>query len=145
MPGHVIFSLESFKLSKSTKKQDCTKEPYPQKYGSTAQSESVDPVNNSSLLRPPDINWIQHIIGCFLYYAWALDAKMLLAWNTIANEQAAPTEQTKQCIKHLLDYKWTHPKTIIHDGKSNMTHNVHLGVSYLLHQNLTTQQLDTIF
>ena len=25
MPGHVIFSLESFKLSKSTKKQDCTK------------------------------------------------------------------------------------------------------------------------
>ena len=33
MPGHVIFSLESFKLSKSTKKQDCTKEPYPQKYG----------------------------------------------------------------------------------------------------------------
>ena len=70
---------------------------------------------------------------------------MFLAWNTIANEQAAPTEQTKQCIKHLLDYKWTHPKTIIHDGKSNMTHNVHLGVWYLLHQNLTTQQLDTIF
>ena len=78
MPGCVIFSLERFKLSKSTKKQDCTKEPYPQKYGSAAQSESVNPVNNYSLLRPLDINWIQHIIGCFLYYVWALDAKNAL-------------------------------------------------------------------
>jgi hypothetical protein len=45
-----------------------------------------------------------------------------------ASQQAAPTENTMECVNHFLDYIWTHPDTIIWYRASDMILNVHSDV-----------------
>ena len=56
---------------------------------------------------------VQQVIGSFLVYAKAIDMTILLALNTIAGAQAAPTQNTLKRVHQLLDYMATNPKAII--------------------------------
>eukprot|EP00957_Ditylum_brightwellii_P075073 5704419-Ditylum_brightwellii.AAC.1 len=58
-------------------------------------------------------NRIQQVLGTLLFYACAVDPTMLVAIDSIASQQAAPTEKTAAAIVHLLNYAATHPDVVI--------------------------------
>eukprot|EP00957_Ditylum_brightwellii_P206705 15349580-Ditylum_brightwellii.AAC.1 len=58
-------------------------------------------------------NRVQQVLGTLLFYARAVDPTMLVAINSIAAQQAAPTENTATAIVYLLNYAATHPDAVI--------------------------------
>ena len=90
------------------------------------------------LLNTQETTQIQQIIGCFLYYARALDNTLLVALNTISQTQAnstttttTTTTTTKLC-DHLLKYCATKPNVGLRHHASNMTLNVHSDAAFLV-------------
>ena len=55
------------------------------------------------------IKRVQSIVGALLYYARALDNRLVVALSTIGGQQAAATEKTNEAINQLLDYCATYP------------------------------------
>ncbi len=66
-------------------------------------------MGSSELLNDARKQRIQEIIGSFLYYARAVDNKLLVALSAIAVHQAKATVTTKQAVNLLLDYVATYP------------------------------------
>ncbi len=56
---------------------------------------------------------------------------ILLALNTIATEQANPTERTIERVHQFLEYMATHPNVVIRFRTSDMILNVHSDTSCL--------------
>jgi hypothetical protein len=54
-----------------------------------------------------------------------------MALLEIASQQAAPTENMRECVNQYLDYMWTHPDVISWYRASDMILNVHSEASYL--------------
>ena len=98
-------------------------------YGATIQY--AKDIDTSTKLGPVDTKFIQQVTGPFLYYARAVDAKMLMALITIASNQAAPTATTMAKRLKFLDYVATHPDAILTYSASNMVPNIHIGGSFL--------------
>ena len=63
---------------------------------------------------------IQNNIGTFLYYACAVDFNILLALNTISEQQSIPTKSTKASTTQFLDYESINLSAIIQYKYSNM-------------------------
>eukprot|EP00957_Ditylum_brightwellii_P151193 11512584-Ditylum_brightwellii.AAC.1 len=57
---------------------------------------------------------------------------MLVAINSIAAQQAAPTENTVAAIVHLLNYAATHPDAVICYNASRMELHIHSNASFIL-------------
>ena len=51
---------------------------------------------------------IQGIVGALLYYARAVDNKVLVVLSSIGSQKAAVTERTNKAINQLLDYSATY-------------------------------------
>ena len=71
------------------------------KYGSTQQlipAKDTRPDIDAS-----GVNTIQSIIGALLYYAQAVNNKLLVALSSIGSHQASVTEDNANSIKQLLD------------------------------------------
>ena len=75
--------------------------------------------------------YIQRVLGSFLYYAHAIDLTILHALSAIASEQAKPTKQTMARVQQLLDYMATNPNTVVRYYASDMILNLHSDASYL--------------
>ena len=67
----------------------------------------------SLLFSKSDKQFVQEVTVTFLYYAQAVDTKMLTALGSIATQQEKPTENTIQKSKQFLDYDATHPDAIV--------------------------------
>ena len=80
--------------------------------------------------------YIQQVLGTFLYYARAVDSTMLVALSAIASEQATPTEKTLQKIKQFLDYAASQEDAILTYHASNMVLVVHSNASYRSKKNI---------
>ena len=52
---------------------------------------------------------IQGIVGAFLYYARAVDNKLIVGLSSIVSYQAAATEPTNKAINQIIDYCDTYP------------------------------------
>ncbi len=65
--------------------------------------------DTSSPLSPECIKCIQKIIKSLLYYAQAVDNKLLVALNAISARQAKATVHMEQLIETLLNYVPTYP------------------------------------
>ena len=52
---------------------------------------------------------IREIVGSLLFYARAVDNKLLVAINAIGAQQASATEATNEAVATLLDYVSTYP------------------------------------
>ena len=74
---------------------------------------------------------MQEVVGTFLYYARALDVTMLPALESLATQQASPTENTMTKVKQFLDYAATHPDAIITYHASDMVLAGHSDASHL--------------
>ena len=76
-------------------------------------------------------NYIQKVLGSFLYYARAIGMTILHALSAIAPEQLTPTKRTLAKVHQLLDYMATHPKAIVRFYALDMILNFHSDASYL--------------
>ncbi len=71
-------------------------------------------------LSPERIKRVQKIIGSLLYYAQAVDNKLLVALNAISARQAKATVHIEQLIDMLLNYVPTYPNNSIVYRASDM-------------------------
>ena len=68
----------------------------------------------NSLLIPEEQNRrIKQIGETFLYYTCAVKCTMMPALNSISDQQAHPTKNTKAEINHIMDYAATNPDAVI--------------------------------
>jgi hypothetical protein len=101
----------------------------PISYGAKVQytddEDSTPPLNDAGIKR------VQGIVGALLYYARAVDNKLLHALSEIGTQQAAATEATNERVNHLLDYCSTYPKDGILYRASDMILAAHSDAAYL--------------
>ena len=123
MPKYVQKQLLRFNWSKPKRNQDTPWDPVPINYG--RKSDKIIHEKPSPPLGKAEKKFIQQVVGCFLYYARAIDMTILLALNDIATESANPTEKTMKRVHQLLDYMASHPDAVIRFRRSDMILNVH--------------------
>ena len=74
-----------------------------------AKGQYVPPEDTSTPLDKAGVKRVQRIVGALLYYARAVDNKLLVALSAIGSQQAAATENTNTAVAQLLDYVATYP------------------------------------
>ncbi len=87
--------------------------------------------DTSATLSPERLLRVQEIIELLLYYARAMDNKLLVALNAIAARQFKVTIRTEQLIHTLLDYVAMYPSYGIVYRASNMVLCAHADAGYL--------------
>jgi len=93
MPGYIDNMLIKFKHPRPSKPRLSPHACLPIDYGATTQ---FAPDNDASALLPDDRKRrIQEIVGSLLYYARAVDNKLLVALSAIASRQAQATVATE--------------------------------------------------
>ena len=98
-------------------------------YGATQQL--VPEPDTSPPLDDKGVQRIQAIVGSLLYYACAVDNKLLTALSTISSQQAKATENTAAAVHQLLDYVATYPNDGITYRASDMVLAAHSDASFL--------------
>ncbi len=129
MDGYIENLLIKFKHPRPTK--PCLS-PYkcaPIAYG--AKIQLAPAADASQLLHDDRKQRIQEIVDSLLYYARAVDNKLLVALSAIAACQAKPTIVTKIAVNHLLDYVATYPNDGIVYRASNMILCAHADAGFL--------------
>ena len=79
------------------------------------QDEDISPAVYAAVIK-----CVQAILGALMYYALAVDNKLLVALSTIGGHQATATEKTNEAINQLLDYCATYPNDGIVYRSSDM-------------------------
>jgi hypothetical protein len=98
-------------------------------YGAKAQL--TPEADASELLDEHRKRRIQEIVGLLLYYAQAVDNKLLVALSAIAACQSYATVATEQAVHLLLDYVATYPADGIAYRSSDMILCAHVDVGFL--------------
>ena len=83
--------------------------------------EQLSPEDDTT--QPLDIQGtkrVQGIFGALLYYARAVDNKLLVGLSSIGSQQAAATQRTNEAIDQILDYCATYPSDGILYRSSDM-------------------------
>ena len=80
----------------------------------THEDDKSPPLDNQGTKR------IQGIVGALLYYARAVDNKLLVGLSSIGSQKAAATERTNEEINQILYYCATYPADGILYRSSNM-------------------------
>jgi hypothetical protein len=107
MPGYIFNVCARYKHLMPAK---CQLSPH--KYckiifGQTTQLTHIDP--DSPSLSSEGAKKIQGIIGTLLYYARAVDNKLLAIFSALSSQPATATEATNVTMNQLLDYLATYP------------------------------------
>ena len=76
---------------------------YGQKRQLTPDEDSAPPLDGKGVKR------VQRIVGALLYYARAVDNKLLVPLSAISARQASATKTTEAAVEQLLDYVATYP------------------------------------
>ncbi len=129
MPGYVQRALTRFAHPKPTKIQNQPHPHIPPKYGATVQHATEE--DNTPQVSAEKKKFIQQVTGTFMYLARAVDPTILTTLSTIASQQAAPTEQTMERTKQLLDYLASQEDAVITYQASPMHLAAHRDVEYL--------------
>ena len=103
-------------------------------YGAKEQYATTD-IDTSPKLDAAGIKWCQGVIGSLLFYARAVDNKLLMTISAIGASQALATENTLNEINKLLDYCATYPSDGITYQASNMVLAAHSDASFLSESN----------
>jgi hypothetical protein len=107
MPDYFENLLIKFKHPRLTKPRCSPYKCLPIAYGAKAQL--TPEADTSDLLDDHCKHCIQEIFGLLLYYARAVDNKILVALRAIAARQSYATVATEQAVHLLLDYVATYP------------------------------------
>jgi hypothetical protein len=106
MPGYIDNLLLKFKHPLPTKPRRSPYACLPISYG--AKTQLTPEVATAALLDDTRKHRIQEIGGSLLYYARAVDTKLLVALSAIAAGQAKATAATELAVNLLLDYVATY-------------------------------------
>jgi hypothetical protein len=107
MPGYILNVYSRYKHPMPTKCQLSPHKHHELIFGQTTQLTHVDPY--SPPLSTEGVKRIQDIIGTFLYYARAVNNKLLATLSTLSSQQATATEATNVAMNQLLDYLAMYP------------------------------------
>eukprot|EP00957_Ditylum_brightwellii_P015140 1141295-Ditylum_brightwellii.AAC.1 len=111
MPVNIEAALQKFQHVPSKRPQHAPhKAETPTYHRGPQLSPAPDlspPLNNKQK------NRVQQVLSTLLFYARVVDPTMLVAINSIAAQQAVPTENTAAAIVYLLNYAATHPDAVI--------------------------------
>ena len=77
------------------------------------------------------VSLLQEIVGLLLYYAQAVDNKLLVVLSAIAARQSCATVATEQAVHLLLDYVVTYPLDGIVYRSSDMILCAHADAGFL--------------
>ena len=131
MPGYVIRVLR--RLKHVLKKLQDAPHPWNEPaYGQKVQYAETD---ETDALNKELTTLIQVIVGCFLFYARAVDPTMLTALNAISQHQSKPTQKTLKTAEHFLDYCASHPDAAIKYVASDMQLWCDTDAAYLVAKN----------
>jgi hypothetical protein len=129
MPGYVKNALRRFN-HKPTNHNQTSPHPYTRPtYGAHIQyADNLLPPNIS----PEQREFIQQVVGVFLFYGRAIDSTMLAAISSIAcNLSTAQWTDMQHRINHFLDYAATNPDAALIYKASDMYFRIHTDASYL--------------
>jgi hypothetical protein len=129
MPGYIETLLIKFKHPRPNKRHLSPYKCQPISYG--AQSQLTPEADASELLNKHPKRRIQEIVGLLLYYARAVDNKLLVALSAIAARQSYATVATEQAVHLLLDYVATYPADGIVYRSSDMVLCAHADAGFL--------------
>ena len=87
-------------------------------YGAKEQLAPED--DTTPPLDSQDTKHNQGIVGALLYYARAVDNKLLVGLSAIGSQQAATTQRTNEATDQILDYCTTYPSDVILYRSSDM-------------------------
>ena len=129
MPGYIDKLLLKFKHPQPRRRQLSLYKCLPIVYGAKQQltllHSTSEPLINNRKQR------IQEILGALLYYAQAVDNKLLVALSAIASRQATATIGTERAVHLLLDYVAIYPNDEIVYRTSSMVLCGHSDVGFL--------------
>ena len=97
MPGYIDNLLLKVKHRRPSKPRLSPYKCSPISYG--AKTQFTPEIDTSPLLGDKRRLHILKIVGSLLYYACAVDNKLLVALSAIAAQQAQPTVQTEQAVE----------------------------------------------
>ena len=129
MKNYIVKVLQHFQHKPASKP---THSPHPHNeptYGKTIQYAPA--TDKLPLLSSDDKTKLQAITGALLYYAQAVDNKILVALGSIATQTHAPTKKTADIVNHLLNYLATYSNDGIIYQKSHMQLATHSDAGYL--------------
>jgi hypothetical protein len=129
MPRYIDNLLIKFKHPRPCKPRLSPYACLPISYG--AKTHITLERDTSELLDDSRKHQIQEIVGSLLYYARAVNNKLLVALSAIAARQAKATVATEQAVHLLLDYVATYPNDSIVYPTSNMILCAHSDASFL--------------
>jgi hypothetical protein len=125
MPGYIKKQLLKYKYAVR-----CIKHcPYSPEPGADTQSPS--PLMTCRNSPRTKLKKVQKIVGSILYYAGAVDLRLLMALSTVASELRKGAENTMEKDYQVLDYLATYLDATVHFWASNMVMNIQSDVSYL--------------
>ncbi len=130
MPGYVKKKLQEYRHILPKKPQICPYSLEPKKFGTEAQAPL--PPDTSPKLDAKGIKPVQQIVGSILYYARAINMRVLKALSSIAVEQTKASDKTMLRCTQLLDYLSHNADAKVRLHASNMILNIHSNASYLL-------------
>jgi hypothetical protein len=107
MPGYINNVHVKYNHPMPTKRQLSPHKHREIVHGQVTQIAHNEPY--SPPLSDEGIKRIQGIIGALLYYARAVDNKLLATLSTLSSQQATATEATAEAVDKLLDYLATYP------------------------------------
>ena len=143
MNGYIDEVLLKYNHKRPTKPQHAPHAHREIVFGAKTQLAPED--DNSPPLNPAGIKQIQGIVGSLLYYARAVDNKLLATLSVIGTQQAAATENTAKAVNQLLDYVATYPADGITYRASTMVLAAHSDASYLTEPNARSRAGAHIF
>ena len=129
IPGYVQSALRKFQHSQPTRKENAPHFWERPNYGETQKFSKAD--DTSRKLTPERILILQKITGTLLFYAKAINLKILVSLGTIAAAQTSGTIEMEKSIHKLIDYFATHPDAILRYKASGMMLRAHSDASYL--------------
>jgi hypothetical protein len=128
MPSYICNVCTRYKHLMPTKCQLSPHKHYEIIFVQPTQLTHVDPY--SPPLSTDGVKRIQGIIGALLYYARAVDNKLLATLSTLSSQQATVTEATNVAMNQLLDYLTTYPNNGTTYRASNMILCAHTNAGF---------------
>ncbi|KAL7425592.1 hypothetical protein ACHAXH_000063, partial [Discostella pseudostelligera] len=100
-----------------------------------AKEQLLPDADASPPLDEAGVKRVQAIVGSLLYYARAVDNKLLATLSAISSQQANATKHTERAVNQLLDYVATYPNDGTTYRASTMVLAAHSDASFLTEPN----------
>jgi hypothetical protein len=118
MPGYIDRALQRFQNAPATKPEHAPYPWQPPNFGAKTQYATLP--DSSSAIDVADKTRILEVLGTLLFYAHAIDSKMLTVIGELATKQTQDNKTTMDKLAQLLNYCAAHPDATIRFTASNM-------------------------